>query len=730
MSRRRRANCASGPAPARHGAAAARARGPAAGLPRGRRRARPAARRARRRPRRGRRGRRALGGASVADASAASAREYERFGTATVRTPGQPLDFATTRRRPTPSRARCRRWSRRRSPRTSRRRDFTDQRDGGRALRRRPRAPLRPHGRARRPRRRPHPGAPRRSFLDDPTRLLRAVRYAARLGFALEPETERRRARRSRRTPCRRCLARDPGRADGPARRARGAGRDRAHARARDRYRPPPGARPGSRRSASAALGAAAIGADRALAALAALIVPRSRGAGSVAGRLQLDARERDARRARRAWRRASRRRSASASTRPRSCTRCSAASRSRRWHWRWRWARRRADPALGDRPARRPPRDHRRRPARGRRARRARRSGARWRRRSTAEARRTRVRARRGARTALRSPREHARVRLPGADGDLLDSPGRGERGAVRVAQPGHPHRRRPGAGDREPRRAAARRASTPSGWRWAGRCTARTSTEWNGPPPDRGYARAGRQGPREGGRPCHPRARPRPARAGGRLLPGRAVGRRAGGDAPLRLAPAGRRDHREGGRRVRRRRPPPRSGRASAAAATRSGRRCWRRSRASRELRPAACSTCAAVIAAQLAAAGVVRLEHVDRCTSCSPDLYFSHRRDNGVTGRQAGIIVRMDPERVRRQPRAGARADRPRAWRSSPPSSTCEPTTCPALAEAGIELVGENRAQELLAKQEATATCSRGTSSARSRAARSRTWRRTCG
>jgi tRNA nucleotidyltransferase (CCA-adding enzyme) len=30
-----------------------------------------------------------------------------------------------------------------------------------------------------------------RSFVDDPTRLLRAVRYAARLGFALEPETER-----------------------------------------------------------------------------------------------------------------------------------------------------------------------------------------------------------------------------------------------------------------------------------------------------------------------------------------------------------------------------------------------------------------------------------------------------------------------------------------------------------------------------------------------------------
>jgi YfiH family protein len=48
-------------------------------------------------------------------------------------------------------------------------------------------------------------------------------------------------------------------------------------------------------------------------------------------------------------------------------------------------------------------------------------------------------------------------------------------------------------------------------------------------------------------------------------------------------------------------------------------------------------------AVIAAKLAAAGVVDVLHVDRCTSCEPALYFSHRRDQGVTGRQAGIVVR---------------------------------------------------------------------------------------
>jgi polyphenol oxidase len=46
--------------------------------------------------------------------------------------------------------------------------------------------------------------------------------------------------------------------------------------------------------------------------------------------------------------------------------------------------------------------------------------------------------------------------------------------------------------------------------------------------------------------------------------------------------------------------------------------------------------------VIAARLSAAGVERIEHVDRCTSCEPERYFSHRRDGGLTGRQAGLCV----------------------------------------------------------------------------------------
>jgi YfiH family protein len=43
------------------------------------------------------------------------------------------------------------------------------------------------------------------------------------------------------------------------------------------------------------------------------------------------------------------------------------------------------------------------------------------------------------------------------------------------------------------------------------------------------------------------------------------------------------------------------------------------------------------------KLEAAGVMWVEHVDLCTSCNPDLFFSHRRDGPETGRQAGVVVR---------------------------------------------------------------------------------------
>ena len=46
--------------------------------------------------------------------------------------------------------------------------------------------------------------------------------------------------------------------------------------------------------------------------------------------------------------------------------------------------------------------------------------------------------------------------------------------------------------------------------------------------------------------------------------------------------------------------------------------------------------------VIEARLRTAGVSAIEHLDRCTSCEAELYFSHRRDRGLTGRQAGLCV----------------------------------------------------------------------------------------
>jgi YfiH family protein len=39
-------------------------------------------------------------------------------------------------------------------------------------------------------------------------------------------------------------------------------------------------------------------------------------------------------------------------------------------------------------------------------------------------------------------------------------------------------------------------------------------------------------------------------------------------------------------------------------------------------------------------LVAAGVERIAAAGLCTSCEPELFFSHRRDRGRTGRQAGI------------------------------------------------------------------------------------------
>ena len=45
-------------------------------------------------------------------------------------------------------------------------------------------------------------------------------------------------------------------------------------------------------------------------------------------------------------------------------------------------------------------------------------------------------------------------------------------------------------------------------------------------------------------------------------------------------------------------------------------------------------------AVARRQLERAGVTVVGDLDLCTACRPELFFSHRRDHGVTGRQAGV------------------------------------------------------------------------------------------
>lgn len=128
---------------------------------------------------------------ALADRLGSEVREYERFATADVLMPGRTLHFATTREEVYDAPGDLPRVTNTSLPDDLRRRDFTVNAmaigltgdDLGHLYD-------------------PHGGLADldaglirvlhdRSFIDDPTRLLRAVRYATRLDFALEPETER-----------------------------------------------------------------------------------------------------------------------------------------------------------------------------------------------------------------------------------------------------------------------------------------------------------------------------------------------------------------------------------------------------------------------------------------------------------------------------------------------------------------------------------------------------------
>ena len=104
----------------------------------------------------------------------------------------------------------------------------------------------------------------------------------------------------------------------------------------------------------------------------------------------------------------------------------------------------------------------------------------------------------------------------------------------------------------------------------------------------------------------------------------------------------------------------------------------------------------------------AGVTAVEVSEQCTSCEPELFFSHRRDGGRTGRQAGsygraVITGAWKSRARpRQPGSGPRAGGP-GVEILAATKYVPVEEMGALAEAGVTLVGENRLQDLEAKRE---------------------------
>jgi tRNA nucleotidyltransferase (CCA-adding enzyme) len=224
-----------------------------------------------------------------------SVREHERFGTATVRAPDLTFDLATTRTETYDEPGALPRVEAATLADDLRRRDFTVNAMAV-ALAGDDLGHLHdPHGGVADLEaglvRVLHPG----SFLDDPTRLLRAIRYETRLGFHMDEDTER----AARVAVAEDALSTVSGsrvrdelmdllaeyEAPAAVERLRDLGLDRAlH----------PALRPDPELVASASLGAVAIGANRGLAALAALVAGAPDELDPWVAGLQLEARERD----------------------------------------------------------------------------------------------------------------------------------------------------------------------------------------------------------------------------------------------------------------------------------------------------------------------------------------------------------------------------------------------------------------------------------------------------
>jgi tRNA nucleotidyltransferase (CCA-adding enzyme) len=223
-------------------------------------------------------------------------REHERFGTATVRTAGLAVDLATTRRETYEEPGALPRVEAAELEEDLRRRDFAlnamavalvgddlghlyDPCGGVSDLERRTVRVLHEH-----------------SFLDDPTRLLRAVRYEVRLGFALDEDSER---------AARRAIAEDALSTVSGARirdELMDLLSEHEAPRGVERMRDlgitaalQPALDPDPELVASASLGAAAIGSDPALAALAALCAGAPEELDFWLADLHLEARQRDA---------------------------------------------------------------------------------------------------------------------------------------------------------------------------------------------------------------------------------------------------------------------------------------------------------------------------------------------------------------------------------------------------------------------------------------------------
>jgi tRNA nucleotidyltransferase (CCA-adding enzyme) len=233
---------------------------------------------------------------ALADRLRGEAREHERFGTATVWADGVSVDLATTRRETYPEPGALPEVEEAELDEDLARRDFTinamalglsgddlgqlyDPRGGLLDL---------------------DEGVVRvlhdESFVDDPTRLLRALRYEARLGFRMDPDTERLAADAAAEGGLRTvsgARVRDElmdllAEAELPSAvvRMRQLGVDRAMHTAMEAD---------AELVASAALGAVALGADRALVALAALCAPAAERLDLWVEDLHLAASERDA---------------------------------------------------------------------------------------------------------------------------------------------------------------------------------------------------------------------------------------------------------------------------------------------------------------------------------------------------------------------------------------------------------------------------------------------------